>query len=306
MRHVRTLGLCLLAVLALGAMVAGSASAALPEVGSCVEHAGGRYSDEACTVKAHPKTRGDYEWVPHPFGFGANVEFDNHRFDGPGHIGPTTIETTSGHQIYCADTTSVYNENPEVYVEIGSPNTVSPVLVSFTSCKEVGGESRECYSPGYQNNEEGEGGTITDTNQWYEEEGPRGQLEIIAGKGTQSPTVGLVLAAFEPGSEDNERKRLLTAECEGPMGTVWIGGETTKKHGSDTIIAQIGPIDQRTDTLSVDFSQTNGIQEPAAFKGHPRFLEALLKNEWEQVGLASTWEMTRTKTSSDEEIKAIP
>jgi hypothetical protein len=60
-RHVRMLGLCLVAVLAVGAYMVSSASA-LPEWGKCEAKAGGKYSDANCTVKAK-KGAGAYEWV---------------------------------------------------------------------------------------------------------------------------------------------------------------------------------------------------------------------------------------------------
>jgi hypothetical protein len=60
-RHVRMLGLCLVAVLAVAAYAVSSASA-LPEFGRCKEQAGGKYSDAGCTVKAK-KGAGNHEWV---------------------------------------------------------------------------------------------------------------------------------------------------------------------------------------------------------------------------------------------------
>ena len=61
MRHVRMLGLCLVAVLAVGAYAVSSASA-LPEWGKCEAKAGGNYKDSNCTEKAKPSGSGSYEW----------------------------------------------------------------------------------------------------------------------------------------------------------------------------------------------------------------------------------------------------
>ena len=61
MRHVRMLGLCLVAVLAVGAYAVSSASA-LPEWGKCEAKAGGNYKNSNCTEKAKPKGSGSYEW----------------------------------------------------------------------------------------------------------------------------------------------------------------------------------------------------------------------------------------------------
>ncbi len=62
MRHVRMLGICLVAVLAVAA-VATTSAMALPEWGKCAAKAGGKYSDANCTVKAHPSGSGSYEWL---------------------------------------------------------------------------------------------------------------------------------------------------------------------------------------------------------------------------------------------------
>jgi hypothetical protein len=58
-RHVRMLGLCLAAVLAVAAYAVSSASA-LPEWGKCVAKAGGKYTDSNCTTKGKG---GSYEWL---------------------------------------------------------------------------------------------------------------------------------------------------------------------------------------------------------------------------------------------------
>jgi hypothetical protein len=66
MRHLRMVGLCLVAVFAVAAVAATSASA-LPEWGQCYEKAGheGVYANSNCTVKAkvvNLKKTGAYEW----------------------------------------------------------------------------------------------------------------------------------------------------------------------------------------------------------------------------------------------------
>lgn len=60
MRHVRMLGLFLVALCAIAAIAATSAMA-LPEWGQCKAQAGGKYSDSGCTEKAKKGT-GAYEW----------------------------------------------------------------------------------------------------------------------------------------------------------------------------------------------------------------------------------------------------
>ncbi len=72
MRHIRIIGLCLVAVFALVAVAATSASAAEPEWGACVSvKSKGHYEDSNCTKeafkenKAHEKKyKGHFEWLP--------------------------------------------------------------------------------------------------------------------------------------------------------------------------------------------------------------------------------------------------
>jgi hypothetical protein len=59
-RHVRMLGLCLVAILAVTALAATSASA-LPEWGRCEAKTGGKFSDANCTKKA-ALGKGTFEW----------------------------------------------------------------------------------------------------------------------------------------------------------------------------------------------------------------------------------------------------
>jgi hypothetical protein len=59
-RHVRMLGLCLVAVLAFGAYAVSSASAGSPEWGKCVAKAGGKYTNSNCTTKGKG---GSFEWL---------------------------------------------------------------------------------------------------------------------------------------------------------------------------------------------------------------------------------------------------
>jgi hypothetical protein len=64
-RHVRMLGLCLVAVFAVVAVAASSASASGPEWGHCVAQKKGKYSDSNCTTLdvVKGKNKGSHEWV---------------------------------------------------------------------------------------------------------------------------------------------------------------------------------------------------------------------------------------------------
>jgi hypothetical protein len=61
-RHVRMLGLCLAAIIAVVAFTASSAFAGGPEWGKCEAKAGGKYADANCQTKAK-KGSGAYEWL---------------------------------------------------------------------------------------------------------------------------------------------------------------------------------------------------------------------------------------------------
>jgi hypothetical protein len=64
MRHLRMVGLCLVAVFAIAAVAATSASA-LPEWGKCEKVAPktGAFTDANCTVKAKPLNSGEFKWL---------------------------------------------------------------------------------------------------------------------------------------------------------------------------------------------------------------------------------------------------
>src|SRR4029077_8834814 len=80
-RHLRMVGLSLVAVLAIAAVTATSASA-LPEWGKCEVKAGGAYSDSNCTTKAKPKGSGGFEWIKGKNL--ANVKFKGESVGGGG------------------------------------------------------------------------------------------------------------------------------------------------------------------------------------------------------------------------------
>jgi opacity protein-like surface antigen len=94
MKGIRITGLCLLAVLAVSAMAATSASAVtIPQVGRCVKVAtgAGAYTGAQClALETHKK--GKYEWVP-------VSSSEKQTFDGTG--GETTLKTTGHSTIKC-------------------------------------------------------------------------------------------------------------------------------------------------------------------------------------------------------------
>ena len=124
MRGIRSIGLCLLAVLAASAAVAASASASAfeaPEVGRCVKVAAktGKFTSATCVKMAPEAKPGSYEWLP-----GAV----KNKFKTTGGVG--TLQTVSGVAVTC--------KTQESGGEFNSAKTVTGVVVRFTSCESAG------------------------------------------------------------------------------------------------------------------------------------------------------------------------
>jgi hypothetical protein len=128
-------GVCLLAAVVLGAIVAASALATAPEYGRCLKKAkaeGTGYSDSKCT-KAGEAKKAKYEWVP-----GAAKT----KFTSAGGIG---VLTTVGHaSVECKAESSNGEFVP------GNNKEEAGVYVIFTGCKSVG---VPCTSPGHASGE---------------------------------------------------------------------------------------------------------------------------------------------------------
>ena len=119
MSRLKLIGLCLVAVLASGSLAAASAWAEPPEIGRCVSHAGGKYTNNVCTKLAKGKKVGSFEWES-----GAV----KNKFSGTGGAG--TLETTAGAEVTCKTEAS--------HGEFTSSKTVGNVAVSFTGCESGG------------------------------------------------------------------------------------------------------------------------------------------------------------------------
>ncbi len=148
MRHVRMLGLCLVAVLAIAAVVTSSASA-LPEWGKCEKTGpGGKYSDANCTVKAK-KGAGEYTWKKGKEL--APVKFKGHSIGGGGVLTTEFRECNPKQERItkkqCAEKGEKVEVEGELAVECEAENNtgeatgtndVANVKVSFTGCKLLG------------------------------------------------------------------------------------------------------------------------------------------------------------------------
>lgn len=126
MRRFRVIGICLVAAFAVSAVVATSAWAEAPEVGRCVAHAGGKYTNNVCTKLAKGKAVGSFEWEA-----GAIKK----SFTGAG--GAATLETIHAVKVTCKAESSDG--------EFTSAKTVGNIAVVFTGCESLG---YRCKTPG--------------------------------------------------------------------------------------------------------------------------------------------------------------
>jgi len=284
MRHVRTLGVSLLAVLALGAVVAGAAQAkqTLPEMGQCLPSEGGntgKYANSNCTVevkKLGGVSEGPYEWTP---------EADNgEEMETSGGF---TFETESGVKIECAAFGS------SSFMRFLEHNGKTP-LWRLNTCKSAANE--KCSTPSVGSAKD----VIGNSLEWKEEEG-RGwnpTLGFIEGKKTTSPVVGLSFKGTkQTGEVEGEvgYERLFPpivcatyneeGEPVGGLGSVWIGGDNEKDYkGQNGVIGVLSPVDQMTKTYTLTYGSHNGEQAVASFeKKKPQYLEAYFNNHWERV-----------------------
>jgi hypothetical protein len=291
MRHVRMLGLCLVAVFAFGAIAAASASAKqMPEWGECEkveEGVEGKYTDSNCTVRAprrHGIYTGEYEWSE-----------KNGRFHGSILAPETTsvtVETAAGHKIECT------HVQAETSMTLFGPYGAITPLWLLEGCES---EGQPCTTISIGSDP----GNISNALYWLEEEGLRwtGQLGIIEGKGTPNPVVGLSYTSDN--TNTGEREPFFTPiSCEGSLGTVLLGGDKEKPHGlgNNSFIGVVTPVNQMTEELTLTYSEgAQGIQTPQQFgHGKRKYLQAFVHNEWEPVAITATMKFA----ISEREIKA--
>jgi hypothetical protein len=249
-RHVRMLGLCLAAVLAVAAFAAASASAATPEWGQCFAKTGGKYTNSSCTTKGKG---GTFEWRK-------GSEIAKKKFTGAGGIG--VLRTIGGD---CRDGNQLVNpgcegkenheehfsqfvecENENAVGEAAGTHEVKGVKVDFHSCKLLG--SLSC------SNTETEG--QVDTNEL------KGKLGFTD---KAKDEAGVELTPVK------KHGQFAKFECAGVVIiTVGEGGhEKVKGHteepfyakgGGDTVISPVTPVN----TMSSSFTQVYKVNEETA------------------------------------------
>jgi hypothetical protein len=289
MRHLRMVGLALVAVLATTALVATSASA-LPEWGQCYVQAKheGKYANAGCTVKAkvvNTKPTGEFEWRKGP-------EIAEKHFSGA-NVGSGGVLTTELHFCYpnqirvsakkCVEgggevreplgTASVECESEANHGEAKGTKEVANISVIFHGCKLFG--SAPC------SNSSEEGAIVVNTL--------KGALGYI---NKAKKEVGVLL---EPAVKKGEFVKFI---CGGFLATVvGVGNETEgaayspeKTGGYDGIISPITPVN----TMSSKFTQVYTINAgdeniPSKFEGkHIELLEDYAFNA-EKPELTSMW-----------------
>lgn len=119
MSRLKLIGLCVAAVSAMGSLAVAGASAQAPEIGRCLSHAGGKYTNNVCTKLAKGKAVGSFEW---------EAGAVKNQFSGTG--GPGTLETAALAQVRCKTEAS--------HGEFTSSTTVGNVAVSFSGCESGG------------------------------------------------------------------------------------------------------------------------------------------------------------------------
>jgi hypothetical protein len=301
MRHVRMLGLCLVAVFAFGAIVASGASAFKPEWGTCTAQEHGKYLDAGCMEKAHGKGpkgekvyEGSYEWAP--------TSFSTKR---RGTSGSISFETQAGEKIECPTARSgdSMSFTPQ---GAGTPNW------EFEGCE---GKGEQCSTASLGSPE----GIVINALAFLGIGGAswNGTLGYIEGGGGPNPVVGVSFRSENTGFESPEGETIAPGTPErffapiacsneepGPeaIGTVWIGGE---RHGGNSVIGALAPVNQMSESYTLTYSESSpGIQAPEKFEHKKRdVLEAFLHNRWEPVAWTGEFKLA-VPVGSPKELRA--
>ena len=238
MKRIKIMGLCLVAVLALVAIGAGTASA-LPEIGRCVAKAGtGKYKDANCTLKAGSKVE--------------EKQFEFLKGPEPGKTGITSaggegvLETVSGTKIVCK-TQSATGKMKRL--STGVTKEVEAVIAKFEGCA-IPALETPCKTKGQAE------GVITTFSL-------KGPLGYISGEKTKTPVVGQMLTP-------TKAKGLFAEfECLGGGLIVKVKGKegaAEGKTGGNCIIAPVENANEMSLTVKQVYKGSGGKQEPQHFQ----------------------------------------
>jgi hypothetical protein len=281
------------AALMLGVVLAAPAQAGLPEWGTCratPTRTGGRFEDAGCVTRAGRRAgvpRGAYEWS----GVAAGMQV---RLTTATMEGSLKIETAAGRMIECTRLGS------ESFARARGPNATATPLWEFGGCSSEGSGCQTGASAISL-------GEINNLFAWQEEPAepgrpaPRwgGRLGYVS-KETDPRTVGILYTVA------NHERLFTPVSCDGPIGTVWIGGGPKSRN---SFLSTIGPVDTMTSGFTERFAQGGpGVEAAVGLEHHaPAGLLAFLENHWEPVTITAAFHFTCIETASGElEIKADP
>lgn len=270
-------GLCLVAVFALAAVTAASASAVTPEWGKCEAQVGGKYTDGNCQTKAKGKGAGSFEW--HKGATLPNIPFTGESVGNGGVLTQQNIYCGSESGVItgtpkhplsrsaCAAKGGEFHEAGTIEIECAKENSsgeasgksnVLNVHVTFKGCLLFG--NSPCKSAGAA---EGE----VKTNAL------KGKLGII-NKATKE--VGVLL---EPATKHGPFANFSCGGGEVPV-VVGVGNKKDgawwlpeNKGGNDQIISPITPVNQMTSKFTQVYTTVPGeVKEniPNKFEGKAR------------------------------------
>ena len=299
-------GICLVAMIAAVAAMAGSASAKLPEWGKCEVSATheGKYADAGCTQpvkKVYGKYTGGYEWTPLVEATSGN---DGARLDFSGFSSveqvPVSIELASGYSITCGE--GLLHETALPLRD--ATLTTAPDFV-YGRC--VNSEGDHCTTTGAANEAEIDDNIAYNDGQEKEPGSWTGKPTFIEGKHGSTPAVGMVYK-----TEESRGRFFQQIACEGEAVHAFIIG--SDKHGEE-LTTEIKPVNTMTEEYTAILKQSGGVQLPEALEGHrTKPLEALVNGErWETVGIEATMlfpqslvEPPNTFPPEEIELKATP
>jgi len=275
MRRIRIVGLCLVAVFAMSAVVATSASADNPEYGRCLKQKTGKtkYTTAKCTVVASGEKE-NFEWIPGPgpkAGFTAALK-------------PTTIatlETKAGTKVTCK----------KLAASGGLYTSTTNVTVAVT-------DFSECESGGIKCNTKGAGTGVIKVKEL------EGELGVIKKEvPSTKDKIGTVLWPAGGKPEIGETASVFVEfEC-GTLTVLWPKGGTATS-GSEFVEFECGTLTVKVKnsvispvtsnamklTATVKFTAAKGVQKPTKFEGGPNmFLESKFSAAaYEQSGQSAT------------------
>jgi len=317
-RHVRMLGLCLVAAFAVAAIASTSASA-LPEWGKCEAKAGGNYTDANCTVKAKPKGTGSFEWKKgaelKPVHFeGGNVGSGGVLYTKPrvcdGFVGIHGFESVRVPRKVCEEkgyendkvetfNTAIECESEHNTGEATGKNEVKNVTVKFLGCKLFG--SIPCSN----GSNEGEiavnqlKGTLGYINKAEKKVGVLLEPVVKKGEFAKFSCAGALANVVGVGNK-TEGAEYTSSGCTGICpGTT---PEEEKHGGYDGIISPITPVNQMTSEYTQVYTVKQGLGSEAPDENIPNKFEGkhieLLENYY--YAIESPWEGDAWSSAGEE------